>query len=88
MRAFDLEVLDDHAGEAAEVAKHNPWLAYGAPLHRLREFGVAGESSGRVAGRPRLDVSAVGAVYSAAGRGARACSAPRAVCQRGIDRES
>ena len=44
MRAFDLEVLDDHAGEAAEVAKHNPWLAYGAPLD---EGAVSTDAQGR-----------------------------------------
>ena len=34
-----MDVLDDLAGEAAEIAGPNPWLIYGAPLHRLREFG-------------------------------------------------
>jgi len=36
---LDMDVLDDHSGEAAEVAEDNPWLTYGAPLHRLREWG-------------------------------------------------
>jgi hypothetical protein len=36
---LDMDVLDDLSGEAAEIAGPNPWLAYGAPLHRLREWG-------------------------------------------------
>mmetsp|Transcript_26198 Transcript_26198/g.84792 ORF Transcript_26198/g.84792 Transcript_26198/m.84792 type:complete len:393 (-) Transcript_26198:566-1744(-) len=36
---LDLEVLDDPVSEAREVANHNPFLAYGIPLHRLREWG-------------------------------------------------
>lgn len=34
-----LDVLDDYVSEAAEVAKHNPWLNYGLPLHIIRESG-------------------------------------------------
>ena len=37
---LNMEVLDDFQGEAQEIYKHNPWLTYGEPLHRLREFGV------------------------------------------------
>ena len=35
-----LDILDDCTGEATEIAKINPWLTYGEPLHRMREFGV------------------------------------------------
>ena len=37
----DAVVLDDLAAESAAVASRNPWLCYGAALHRLREFGAA-----------------------------------------------
>ena len=36
---IDMDVLDDIAGEAAEIREANPWLYYSEPLHRLREFG-------------------------------------------------
>mmetsp|Transcript_19781 Transcript_19781/g.41614 ORF Transcript_19781/g.41614 Transcript_19781/m.41614 type:complete len:260 (-) Transcript_19781:366-1145(-) len=35
-----LDVLDDFVGEATEIYQFNPWLVYGLPLHRAREFGV------------------------------------------------
>jgi hypothetical protein len=37
---LDLDVLNDLRGEAVRVHGCNPWLTYGQPLHRLREFGV------------------------------------------------
>ena len=35
-----MDVLDDLSGEATEIHNVNPWITYGLPLHRLREFGV------------------------------------------------
>ncbi len=37
---IEMDVLDDLQGEAEEVHTVNKWLAYGEPLHRLREFGA------------------------------------------------
>lgn len=37
---LEMDVLDDFTGEAQELFEHNPWLTYGEPMHRLREFGV------------------------------------------------
>ena len=37
---LNMDVLDDPIGESREIVKNNNWLTYGAPLHRLREFGV------------------------------------------------
>ena len=36
---LSLDVLDDFVGEAIEIYQFNPWLTYGLPLHRAREFG-------------------------------------------------
>ena len=41
---LDMDVLDDLEGEAAEVNEAQPWLTYGAPLHRLREWGTLSTS--------------------------------------------
>jgi hypothetical protein len=37
---LEMDVLDDLVGEAGEIHSANPWLVYGEPMHRLREFGV------------------------------------------------
>jgi hypothetical protein len=37
---LEVDILDDFAGEAEEIAESNGWLTYGEPLHRLREWGV------------------------------------------------
>ena len=37
---LDMDVLDDFSGEAEETHKVNPWLTYGEPIQRLREFGI------------------------------------------------
>ena len=38
---LSMDVLDDLSGEASEVHEKNPWLTYGEPIQRLREFGIA-----------------------------------------------
>ncbi len=38
---LELDVLDDFASEAEEVVAANPFITYGLPLHRMREFGLA-----------------------------------------------
>ena len=38
---LDLDILDDICAEGSEIAAVNPWLTYGEPLHRMREFGVS-----------------------------------------------
>jgi hypothetical protein len=38
---LSMDVVDDLLGEAREINKHNPWLTYGEPLQRLREFGLS-----------------------------------------------
>lgn len=37
---LNMDVIDDFYGEAVEVKRVNPWLTYGEPLQRIREFGV------------------------------------------------
>eukprot|EP00595_Chromulina_sp_UTEXLB2642_P002381 CAMPEP_0196767484 /NCGR_PEP_ID=MMETSP1095-20130614/41684_1 /TAXON_ID=96789 ORGANISM="Chromulina nebulosa, Strain UTEXLB2642" /NCGR_SAMPLE_ID=MMETSP1095 /ASSEMBLY_ACC=CAM_ASM_000446 /LENGTH=289 /DNA_ID=CAMNT_0042135885 /DNA_START=578 /DNA_END=1447 /DNA_ORIENTATION=- len=38
---IELDVIDDFVNESLEVKKLNPWIIYGEPLHRLREFGAS-----------------------------------------------
>ena len=38
---LEMDILDDLCGEAEEIATMNPWLTYGEPMHRLREFGIS-----------------------------------------------
>ena len=45
LETVHLNVLDDLHAEAHEVAEHNPFITYGAPLHRLREWGVHEKAS-------------------------------------------
>jgi hypothetical protein len=37
---LEMDVLDDLFGECEEVMSANPWLTYGEPMHRFREFGT------------------------------------------------
>ena len=37
---LNMDVIDDPVGEGRQIQEKNPWLTYGTPLHRLREFGV------------------------------------------------
>lgn len=36
---LEMDVIDDLMGEAMEIKRYNPWITYGEPLHRAREFG-------------------------------------------------
>jgi hypothetical protein len=38
---LDMDVLDDLFCESYEITHTNPWLTYGEPLHKMREFGVS-----------------------------------------------
>ncbi len=38
---LNLDIIDDHIGEAKEIERYNRWLTYGEPLQRLREFGLS-----------------------------------------------
>lgn len=44
----DMDVLDDLSAEGDEVTDNNPWLTYGEPMHRLREFGIPIKEIGTV----------------------------------------
>ena len=37
---IEMDILDDFVHEAASVHKLNPWLTYGEPIHRAREWGM------------------------------------------------
>ena len=37
---IDMDILDDFVEEARGVYKFNPWLTYGEPIHRIREWGM------------------------------------------------
>lgn len=37
---LNMDVIDDFFGESKEIHAVNPWITYGEPLHRMREFGV------------------------------------------------
>jgi hypothetical protein len=37
---LNIDVLDDLRGESSVVHAKNPWLTYGEPIQRLREFGL------------------------------------------------
>merc|ERR1711916_407339 len=38
---LEIDVLDDLTSEAQEVHEANPWVNYGVPMQRLREFGIS-----------------------------------------------
>jgi len=38
---LEMDVLDDLMGEAKEVTDANPWINYGDPMQKLREFGAS-----------------------------------------------
>lgn len=40
LQADTINIIDDLRGEAAEINKSNPWLTYGEPIQRFREFGT------------------------------------------------
>eukprot|EP00035_Acanthoeca_spectabilis_P022354 m.443253 g.443253 ORF g.443253 m.443253 type:complete len:292 (+) comp18942_c0_seq1:292-1167(+) len=37
---LEMDVLDDLESEAKEIDEFSPWFTYGAPMHRLREWGA------------------------------------------------
>ena len=37
---IEMDILDDFVNEARGVYELNPWLTYGEPLHRIREWGI------------------------------------------------
>jgi len=35
-----MDIISDYLDEGAQIQAANPWLTYGMPLHRMREFGM------------------------------------------------
>jgi hypothetical protein len=40
LKALHIDILENLEDEQLQVAEKNPWLTYGLPIHRFREFGV------------------------------------------------
>lgn len=38
---LELDVLDDHIGEAEQICKYNSWLTYSQEIQRVREWGTS-----------------------------------------------
>ncbi len=49
---LNMIVLGGLCREATKIHTHNPWITYGQPLHRLREFGIVSEEVDLLCSRP------------------------------------